>query len=87
MRQPADVVLCDARIGLGVHAMRNARHRYVVDEEGKQTAVIVGIEEYRELLDALEELDSIRAYDAAKTSGEKPVPFEEAVGKIERTRR
>ena len=67
--------------------MGNAHQRYVVDEEGKQTAVIVGIEEYRELLDALEELDSIRAYDAAKTSGEKPVPFEEAVGKIERTRR
>ncbi len=67
--------------------MRNTQHRYVVDEQGKQTAVIVGIEEYRELLDALDELDSIRAYDGAKTSGEKPVPFEEAIAKIERTRR
>lgn len=67
--------------------MRNTRHRYVVDEEGKQTAVIVGIAEYRELLDALEELDSIRAYDAAKASGEKPVPFDEAASEIERTRR
>jgi hypothetical protein len=56
---------------------------YLVDGNGKQTAVIVEVEEYKRLLDALEELDSIRAYDTAKTSGEKPVPFEEAAGDIE----
>jgi PHD/YefM family antitoxin component YafN of YafNO toxin-antitoxin module len=56
---------------------------YVVDENGKQTAVIIAVEEYRRLLDDLEELDSIRAHDAAKASGEKPVPFEEAIGEIE----
>ncbi len=60
---------------------------YLVDENGKQTAVILDVEEYRRLLDDLEELDSIRAYDAAKASGEKPVPFEEAVDEIESDRR
>lgn len=59
--------------------MKNTEHRYVVDESGKQTAVIVGVEEYRRLLQALEEVESVRAYDAAKASGEKPVPFEDAV--------
>ena len=67
--------------------MKNTEHRYVVDENGKQTAVIVGVEEYRQLLQALEEIESVRAYDAAKASGEKPVPFEEAVGDIERSPR
>ena len=67
--------------------MRKLERSYVVDEKGRQTAVILDIEEYRALLDALEELESIRAYDAAKASGEKPVPFEEAVEGIERPRR
>ena len=62
-------------------------HKYVVDENGRQSAVIVDIEEYRRLLEALEELESIRAYDAAKGSAEKPVPFEEAVEEIEKGRR
>jgi len=62
-------------------------HKYVVDENGKQSAVIVGIEEYRQLLEALEELESIRAYDAAKGSAEKPVPFEKAVEDIEKGRK
>ena len=38
---------------------------------------------YRKLLDELEELDSIRAYDAAKASGEKPIPIEQAIAEIE----
>ena len=67
--------------------MRKPEHSYVVDEDGKQTAVIVSTEEYRALLDAQEELESVRAYDAAKASGEKPVPFEKAMDDIERSRR
>jgi hypothetical protein len=38
-------------------------------------------------LDELEELESIRAYDEAKASGEDAIPFEEAVAEIERSRR
>ncbi len=67
--------------------MKNPGPRYVVDGDGNQTAVILGLEEYRKLLEALEELESVRAYDAAKASAEKPVPFEKAVDDIERTRR
>lgn len=67
-------------------SVKKAKRRYVVDEEGKRTAVIVEIAEYRALLDAREELDCIRAYDAAKKSGERPVAFERAVEEIERTR-
>ena len=67
--------------------MKNPGCRYVVDENGKETAVILAIEEYRELLAALEELESIRAYDAAKGSAERPVPFEQAVEDIEKQRK
>lgn len=44
------------------------------------------LETYHKLLAELEELESIRAYDAAKASGEKAIPFEQAVAEIERKR-
>jgi hypothetical protein len=61
--------------------------RYVVDENGKRVGVVLDIEEYKKLLDDLDELDAIRAFDRAKASGEKPVPLDRAVADIERRRR
>ncbi len=57
--------------------------RYLVDDDGKQVAVLVDIEQYRALLEAAEELSAIRAYDAAKASGDEAIPFEQAVTEIE----
>ena len=57
--------------------------QFVTDEAGERVAVLVGIDRYRELLDAAEEVDAIRAYDAAKSSGDESVAFEEAVREIE----
>lgn len=64
--------------------MREAKHRYVVDEQGNRVAVLLDIEEYRGILEELEELDAIRAYDAAKASGEEPIPLEQALAEVER---
>jgi hypothetical protein len=44
------------------------------------------MDDYRQLLDALEELECIRAYDAAKAAGDEVVPFTQAVAEIERDR-
>jgi PHD/YefM family antitoxin component YafN of YafNO toxin-antitoxin module len=49
--------------------------RYVVDETGNRVAVLIDIEDYKKVLEALEELDSIKAYDAAKASGMKVSPL------------
>ena len=62
------------------------KERYVVDEQGNRVGVFLDIEDYRRLLEELEELESIRAFDSAKASGEKPIPFEQAVAEIERDR-
>ena len=58
--------------------------QFVTDDRGQRTGVLLGIDEYHVLLDALEELDAIRAYDGAKASGDAAVPFEDAVREIER---
>ena len=53
--------------------------RYVINDRGERTAVILDIEEYRRLLDDLEELESIRAYDLAVESRGEAIPFEDAI--------
>ena len=65
--------------------MRLKKERYVVDEKGNRMGVLLDLEDYRKLLEALEELESIRAYDDAKASGDEAIPFEQAVAEIERT--
>ena len=66
--------------------MGSGKERFVVDEDGNRVAVLLDIAEYERVLEALEELESIRAYDAAKASRDDVVPFEQAVAEIERRR-
>ncbi len=61
---------------------RKKAHQYLVDEKGTRMGVLLDMDEYRKIMEALEELESIRAYDAAKTSAEKAIPFEEAVDNL-----
>ncbi len=49
--------------------MRATKERYVVDEDGTRISVLLDIEDYHRLLEELEELESSRAYDAAKAGG------------------
>ena len=66
--------------------MQATRPRYIVDDQGKKVAIILDIEEYERLLEEIEELDDIRAYDEAKAEGGVARPFEEVVAEIERER-
>ncbi len=59
------------------------KEQFVVDENGNRTAVLLDVERYSELLEAQEELESIRAYDEAKSSGDEVIPFSVAVKEIE----
>jgi hypothetical protein len=60
--------------------------QFVTDENGVRVAVVLDIREYEELLEELEDLQTVREYDEAKASGETPVPFDEAIARIERER-
>jgi len=67
--------------------MTVSKERYIVDENGNQTGVILDMDAYRKILEDLEELESIRAYDAAKESGDEAIPFEQAIKEIEDDRK
>ena len=57
--------------------------RFLVDEQGKRVAVILDVTEYERLLAQAEELEAIRAYDAAKAAGDVAVPLDDALREIE----
>ena len=66
--------------------MSASKEQFVVDASGNRTAVLLDVKRYIELLEAQEELESIRAYDDAKSSGDEVVPFSQAVREIEGAR-
>ena len=67
--------------------MLKLKERYVVDEQGNRISVVLDIADYQGLLEELEELESIRAYDAAKASPDQMIPFEQAIAEIESDRK
>ena len=56
---------------------------YVVDENQNRKAVLVPLAEWEQILEELEELDDIRAYDEAKAGLQDAVPLDQAVREID----
>jgi hypothetical protein len=52
---------------------------YITDNNGKKISAVLPIKQYQYILDALEELEDIRAYDKAKAKKEKPIPLRDAI--------
>ena len=67
-------------------AISALHEKFVLDENGKKVGVLLDMEEYRRVLESLEELEAIRAYDEAKASNDEAVPFEQAVAEVEKHR-
>jgi hypothetical protein len=90
---PEDAI---AKRSLQVHILNNATpynvkrwetmirfdEQYLVDEEGNRKAVVVPISSWQQILEALDELDDIRAYDEAKREHSDPIPFGQAISEI-----
>ena len=64
--------------------MITLKERFIVDENGKRIGVLLDIEDYHRMLEELEELEAIRAYDAAKAAGDDLLPLEQALAEIEK---
>ena len=55
---------------------------FIVDEAGHKKAVMLPLKEWEQVLVDLEELDDIRAYDAAKAEPQEFVPFKTALDSL-----
>ena len=49
--------------------------QFIKNNRGKTIRVVLTVREYEKMLEDLEELDCIRAYDAAKAANETPIPY------------
>jgi hypothetical protein len=57
--------------------------QYIKDNHGTQVGVILAIAEYEGLLERLEELEDIIAYDKAKAEPSDPMPFADFLKQLE----
>jgi PHD/YefM family antitoxin component YafN of YafNO toxin-antitoxin module len=56
---------------------------YVVDEQQHRKAVLLPVEEWEQIMSDLDDLDDIRAYDAAREQSGDKLLFEQAVREIQ----
>ncbi|MCD5407310.1 MAG: hypothetical protein LRZ99_06435 [Desulfotomaculum sp.] len=63
--------------------MNQINEKYLVNEKGKRVGVLLDIVKYKKMLEELEELDAIRAFDVAKASKNEAISFEQAINEIE----
>ena len=56
--------------------------QFVVDAKGKRVAVLLPIEEYEELIEALEQRDDIRALKEADAEGGEAIPWEQVKAEL-----
>lgn len=52
---------------------------FITDQKGNKISAVVPIKAYQQLLEELEELADIRAYDKAKAKKEKPILLSDAI--------
>ena len=55
---------------------------YTVDDKQHRRVVLLPLVEWEHVIEELEELDDIRAFDVAKKTPQQSVPFEQAVREI-----
>lgn len=60
---------------------------YLTDEKGKRVAVQLDIETYNKLIEELDELGCIAAYDEAKRQKPDYLPYDEAMKEIKAARK
>ena len=61
--------------------------QYVTDDHGKKVAVIVPIKNFEKIMDELDELECIKAYDKAKARKQEFIPAADVFKSIEQKRK
>lgn len=59
--------------------MTSIKPQVLTNSDGEKVAIVLPIEEYEKLVDALEELEDIKAYDLFVEDPEPTIPLKEAI--------
>jgi hypothetical protein len=60
--------------------------QYITDTKGNKVSVVLAIEDFKAIMEKLEELEDIELYDKAKKEDDPSIPIEDAFKIIEATR-
>ena len=63
--------------------MQKLHPQYIVDENLNRQSVIIPYSEWESVLETMEELEDIQAYDNSKSINDEEIPFEQAILEIE----
>ncbi len=55
---------------------------YIIDQKEIKKSVVLPFKEWKSLIEEVEELEDIRAYDKAKENEGRSIPFEQAIKEI-----
>ena len=61
--------------------------QYITDDKGKKLSVVLSIKEYKKIMEELEDLKDIKAYDRAMNRKQEFVPLDKAIKEMEATRK
>ncbi len=61
--------------------------QFITDGMGRKLSVIVPIEEYKKMIEELEDLEDVRLYDESKEDNEPSIPIDDAFKQIEANRK
>ena len=67
--------------------MPKLEEKYITNKAGKRVGIVIDIKEYERMLEAIEELGLIKAYDEAMASEETARPLDEVCKDVERRHR
>ncbi|TVR83807.1 MAG: hypothetical protein EA409_02250 [Saprospirales bacterium] len=67
--------------------MKTIHPQYITDHQGKKLSVVLPLEDFKTLIEELEELEDIRLYEEAKRSNEPSIPIDNAFKMIEAKRK
>lgn len=61
--------------------------QYITNESGKKVAVIIPLKEYAKMMDDMDELQAIKAYDKTKARKQEFIPAGDMFKAIEKNRK
>lgn len=67
--------------------MTPVKESFVTDAKGNRIAVLLPIKEYNKILEELEDLEDIKAYDKAMSRKQEFIPLNKALEEIEAARK